>query len=202
MDPQNDDIVAPPAPIADCEEQLRKLGVEFKTRELPRRKGARGQIVCGAEQVVIYRRGPGNIRYNGSPLLTCSMAIGLAEFERIVQEEAKLRFGSGVARIEHGGTYSCRKMVRFANMLSEHSFANAIDIKSLTLRNGRKLSVLRHFGKLDSEPTKPEGIFLRGLARRLYDEQVFSVVLTPFWDKLHRDHFHFDMARYRVDGTR
>jgi hypothetical protein len=31
---------------------------------------------------------------------------------------------------------------------------------------------------------------------------VFSVVLTPYWDALHRDHFHLDLARYRVDGTR
>jgi hypothetical protein len=45
-------------------------------------------------------------------------------------------------------------------------------------------------------------LFLRSLARRLYDEDVFSVVLTPFFDALHRDHFHLDLARYRLDGTR
>jgi len=28
------------------------------------------------------------------------------------------------------------------------------------------------------------------------------VVLTPFFDRLHRDHLHLDLARYRVDGTR
>jgi hypothetical protein len=37
---------------------------------------------------------------------------------------------------------------------------------------------------------------------RAFDERLFSVVLTPYWDKLHSDHFHFDLARYHVDGTR
>ena len=43
--------------------------------------------------------------------------------------------------------------------------------------------------------------FLREAARALYDEGVFSVVLTPAYDRLHHDHFHLDLARYRVDGT-
>ena len=40
------------------------------------------------------------------------------------------------------------------------------------------------------------------MANRLYDEGAFSVVITPFFDSLHRDHFHLDQARYRVDGSR
>jgi hypothetical protein len=27
-------------------------------------------------------------------------------------------------------------------------------------------------------------------------------VITPFFDALHRDHFHLDQARYRIDGSR
>ena len=47
-----------------------------------------------------------------------------------------------------------------------------------------------------------EVVFLRGLANRLYDEGVFSVVVTPYFDNLHRNHIHVDLARYRVDGSR
>jgi hypothetical protein len=64
------------------------------------------------------------------------------------------------------------------------------------------LSVEKHFGKLTATTLSGEARFLRELANRAYDEELFSVVLTPYWDKLHRDHFHFDLARYRVDGTR
>jgi hypothetical protein len=87
-------------------------------------------------------------------------------------------------------------------MVSEHSYANAIDVRSFTLQNGRRISVLEHFGKLDGEPRSAEGRFLRSLSRRLHDDGVFSVVLTRYFDELHRDHFHLDLARYRVDGTR
>jgi hypothetical protein len=31
---------------------------------------------------------------------------------------------------------------------------------------------------------------------------VFSNVLTPFWDAHHANHFHLDLARYRVNGAR
>jgi hypothetical protein len=128
--------------------------------------------------------------------------LALARFEAVVQEEASAAFGKPVARIEQGGTYSCRRMSRFQNMVSEHSYANAIDIKAFVLVNGQRVSVLRDFGSVDIEPTAAKGRFLRTLSRRLFDEGVFSVVLTPFWDALHRDHFHLDLARYRVDGTR
>jgi hypothetical protein len=57
-------------------------------------------------------------------------------------------------------------------------------------------------GKLEQEPSDARAIFLRAAARRAYDDGVFSVVLTPYFDPLHRDHFHVDLARYRVDGTR
>jgi hypothetical protein len=104
-------------------------------------------------------------------------------------------------KVEQGGTYSCRKMARFA-LVSEHSYANAIDIRSFRLADGRVVSVARHFGRPGAEPQTPEARFLHELAHRLYDDGVFSVVLTEYFDRLHRDHFHLDLARYRVDGTR
>ena len=51
-------------------------------------------------------------------------------------------------------------------------------------------------------PTDGKTIFLRSLANRLYDEDVFSVVVSPYFDHLHRNHIHGDLARYRVDGSR
>jgi hypothetical protein len=146
-------------------------------------------------------RGPEHLRYNAPPLLTCTMALALADFERETEEEALRQFGKRVVRIEQGGTYSCRKMARFS-LVSEHSYANAIDVKAMVLEDGRRIEVSRHFGPLDKEPRTPEGRFLRALSRRLYDDGVFSVVLTRYFDELHRDHLHLDLARYRVDGTR
>jgi hypothetical protein len=201
LDPDNDDLVAPPEPLLDCEARLEAEGVHFTSAALPLRT-TRAGFQCGSEQAVRYKRGPGRIRYDSRPVLTCGMALALARFERVLQEEAVAHFGRRVARIEQGGTYSCRTMARFRDFVSEHSYGNAIDLYAFTLDDGRRISVLSHFGRLDAEPKRVEGRFLRAVARRAYDENVFSVVLTPFFDSLHKNHFHVDLARYRVDGTR
>jgi hypothetical protein len=129
------------------------------------------------------------------------MALGLARLESVLEEEAQRYFGQQVLRIEHGGTYNCRRMARFG-LVSEHSYANAIDIRGFTLKNGRKVTVLNGFGDVSRPAMRPESFFLRSVANRLYDEGAFSVVITPFFDRLHRDHLHLDQARYRVDGSR
>ena len=54
----------------------------------------------------------------------------------------------------------------------------------------------------DDEPKKPAGVFLRSVSRRANDEDVFSHVLTPFFNATHKNHFHLDLARFRADGTR
>lgn len=202
LDPVNDELVAPPDLIANCEERLVQAGIEFVPATLKVKPAHADLPTCGAEQAVVFKRGPEGIRYNVSPVLTCGMALGLARFEAVLNQEAEAQLGEKVARVEQGGTYSCRRMARFANLVSEHSYANAIDIRSVVLKSGKKLTVLAHFGKLDAEPKRVEARFLRQVSRRLYDEGAFSVVLTPFFDSLHRDHFHLDLARYRIDGTR
>jgi hypothetical protein len=207
LDPENDGVVAPPEPLADCTERLTRAGIGFRPAQLPlqnvvsARAGREERVACGAEQVVTYLHGPARIRYNAPPLVTCRLALALARFEQLAVEEAQVQLGRRVVGFEHLGTYSCRKMVRF-DFVSEHSYANAIDIQEITLDGGERLSVARHFGKLDAQVLGPKATFLRTLARRAFDERIFSNVLTPYWDALHRDHLHLDLARYRVDGTR
>lgn len=208
LDSDNDFLVAPPSPIDACVQRLERAQIAFAPAELPLTKektaarGGRTEVVsCGAEQVVVYLGGPAKIRYNAAPTLTCRMALALARFEEVAQEQALAHLGQRIARFKHLGTYSCRKMVRF-DFVSEHSYANAIDIEEIVLDNGVRLSVKKNFGALDAPPATRPARFLRSLARRAFDERLFSTVLTPFWDNLHHDHFHLDLARYRVDGTR
>lgn len=206
LDPTNDALVAPPEPLADCRERLTRAGVEFRAASLPlvngtsSRGGRSERIACGAEQVVTYLRGPAGFRYNHPPLVTCRLGLALARFEQLAVEQGRALLKQPVVGIEHLGMYSCRKMVRF-DFVSEHSYANAIDIRSIVLADGQRLSVARDFGALDAPPSGPRAEFLRSLARRAFDERLFSNVLTPFWDAHHHDHFHLDLARYRVDGT-
>jgi hypothetical protein len=159
-------------------------------------------MLCGAPQVVVYSRGPGNIAYDPPPLLTCSMALALASFEKILQEEAARTFRSAVVRVEQLGTYSCRQIAAYPGWVSEHSYANAIDLSRFVLKNGTTLDVQRDFDMGDTAPSRPGGAFLRAISQRAFDEDVFSHVLTPFFNAAHRNHFHLDLARYRGDGTR
>jgi hypothetical protein len=202
QNPENDFVVAPPDVIPDCEERLRAAGVVFQRASLPPRRGAKGVSVCGTEQAVVYRSGPEKIRYGSAPIVSCGMALALARFETVLNEEARRELGQPVVRLSHLGTYNCRTMARYPDWVSEHSYANAIDIESFTLKNGRKFSVLQSFGKLVPEPRRAEARFLEHLGQRLYDDGVFSVVITPHFDALHKNHFHLDLARYRVDGSR
>jgi hypothetical protein len=192
--------VGPPEVIPDCDARMAAAGIDYASSRLPVHK-TRGGIYCGAEQVVRYRKGPGAISWGGSPKVTCPVALGMAKLESIVQEEAERHLGRKVRRIQHMGTYNCREMANYPGWVSEHSYANAIDIKHFELTNGKKIPVLGTYPRNGAEPKNASGRFLKAVARRLYDERVFSVVLTPSFDSNHRNHFHLDMARYLVDGT-
>lgn len=199
-DPSDDELVGPPDEVPDCEAQLAAAGVSFRHASLP--VHTEHKLVCGAPQVVVYLRGPGHIAYDPAPLLTCPMALALASFERIVQEEATRDFRAPVVRITQLGTYNCREMAAYPGWVSEHAYANAIDLARFTLRNGITVDVQRDFDKGEPPPAHRGGAFLRAVSQRAFDENVFSHVLTPFFDAHHKDHFHLDLARYRGDGTR
>jgi hypothetical protein len=201
LDPTNDLVLGPPAPIEDCEARLGAAKVTFKPARIGTSREVDGVPMCGAKQAVRVKRGPGAIKYSSSPLLTCTMALALADFERIAQEEAERAFASRIVAIEHLGTFNCREMAMY-DLVSEHSFANGLDLRRFTLANGTVIDVLKHFRPADAEPPDAKSRFLRTLANRLFDEEVFSVVVTPFFDRMHRNHIHVDLARYRVDGSR
>jgi hypothetical protein len=190
------DPMRPPEVIEQCHAELEAAGVSFEASRISLHPSKSGQFMCGAPQVVRFKRGPGKIRYSSSPKVSCGVALAMVDFERIVQEEAMAHFGKRVYRIKHLGTYNCREMAAYDGWVSEHSYANAIDIASFELTNSKKISVLD-----DWDDPGPKGKFLKRLTRRLYDEAVFSVVLSPDFDSLHRNHLHLDMAHYRSDGA-
>lgn len=192
----NDFSVGPPATPPDCHARLKSDEVRFKPAELPVRKTRDGNV-CGAEHAVIYLGSKHGVRYAPAPIVTCGMALALARFDEVVQRQAAENLGSRVRSIRHLGTYSCRKMTRFPGWISEHSYGNAIDIQSFVLESWRTVKVTSY----KRNEAAPETRFLRSVARSLFDDGVFSVVLTPAYDRLHHDHFHLDLARYRVDGT-
>lgn len=159
----------------------------LKVRALPdRRTGS----FCGYSNVVQIMRS--TVPYSGPVHLTCPMAAGLYLWERdVVGPAAMKHFGSRLVRLDHMGTYSCRRIGGgTSGRPSEHAVANAIDISGFRLENGRRISVLRDW----NGGSAAERAFLREVRRGACD--VFQVVLSPDYNAAHRDHFHFDMGRY------
>lgn len=202
-DPDNDNQVAPPDAVPDCHERLAEKGMDFSPSQLPLKQVVREIPTCGCHDAVSVRKTPSGITLAPPAVMSCQLALALVGIDQLIQELSLEHLGEEVRTIHQGGTYSCRKMARF-DLVSEHSYGNAIDIRAFTTESGKKVSVLSHYGPLDAPvDTLPErALFLRQLASGAYDGNLVSVSLSPYWDALHRDHFHFDMARYRVDGTR
>ena len=131
----------------------------------------------------------------------CAFGLRLDESETIVQEEAPADSRQSGARRRAARDLQLPANGGLPRSTSEHSFANAIDVAVFVLRNGRRVVVEHDWIPASKPATTPAAAFLRKLTRRLYDEQIFSVVLTPSYDKHHRNHLHLDGASYTVDGT-
>ena len=158
--------------------------------------------VCGVEQAVSYLSGPEKIGWGAAPTLSCGMAVALARWERVIVEEAERHLHQRVQSVLHGTPYQCRAINGFP-LPSEHSYANAIDVFGFRLADGATVSVELQFGSTSSpEGTTPEARFLRSVARRAFDEGLFSTVLTPYFNADHHNHLHLDLGRYRANGTK
>ena len=122
------------------------------------------------------------------PPTTCPVAVAMELWKRdTLDSAARDIFDSEIARIEHLGAYSCRRMYGGEEgPWSQHATANAIDIAGFVLADGTRISVLRDW---QGEGAKPQ--FLR----RVRDGAcgAFSTVLSPDYNAAHADHFHFDM---------
>ena len=98
--------------------------------------------------------------------------------------------GGGVASIKVAAHYACRtRNNKKGARISEHGKGRAIDISGYTLRDDRKITVLKGWNSGGQ----------RQALRQMHKAACgpFGTVLGPNSDRYHRDHFHFDTARYR-----
>lgn len=142
---------------------------------------------CGWENAVRISKAGGASLSVGT--VSCEVAAGIAMWmAHEVQPLAVEIFGARVTTVQHAGTYSCRNIRGrkvWSDVRSEHATANALDISSFTLANGRQISVLRHWSG-----SGPEARFLREIHARACP--YFRVAIGPEFNALHRDHFHYD----------
>lgn len=128
--------------------------------------------------------------------MTCPLASKFAAWAKFaVRPAARQYFGSDVTRIETFGTYSCRNVNGGrSGKLSQHAFANAVDISAFILRDGRRISILNGWNGKSEE---------REFLKRLHQSACkrFGTVLGPEYNAQHANHFHFDMSKSMKDGS-
>ena len=169
-----------------CQQALTDLGVKFKT--LPDKNvSAQCHIV---NQVQITKLSQATI----SPLkTTCGTALRLAMWEyHAVQPAALETLGQLVTKISQIGSYNCRAIRTVngsANRMSEHATANAVDISGFQLASGKRISLLENWNGSDAEQS-----FMREIRNGGCD--FFRITLSPEYNALHADHFHFDQGRW------
>lgn len=145
---------------------------------------------CGyADGMIIRPEGEEAIGYAPGGLVTsCPVAAALRLWEPMLQQAAQRHLGSRIVRIDHFGSYSCRRLYgESGGQWSEHATADALDIAGFRLADGRRVTVAA-----DWTGGGAEAAFLR--AARDSACELYATVLTPDYNAAHGDHFHLDQA--------
>ncbi|MGR3485858.1 MAG: extensin-like domain-containing protein [Paracoccaceae bacterium] len=145
-----------------------------------------GPGACGIEDAVRVTHVSG-VALSPSARMDCQTAQALKTW---ADRGNAVTGGMDSLRVVAGYHCRARRGTREANpRLSEHSFGHAIDIAAITLEDGRRMTLTEDWGRGDA------GRMLRELWRAACGP--FGTVLGPEANAAHRDHFHFDTARYR-----
>ena len=179
---------APPEVDPQCPDRLRaQPGVRLALAE-----GFERVPGCLVEGAVLVRELAGIELRPQAPLMRCEVAEALnAWLEKDVKPLALEALGSPITQVRHMGTYSCRSIAGSRN-LSQHSFANAIDISAFRLANGKRFDLLKGWDAQNLQVQK----FWRKIHR--HSCRHFSVALGPDYNTAHGDHFHFDLGPMRA----
>ncbi len=171
----------------------------------------RGKVICPKVPLTRYR---GEIIKYHSPLRVYTGFVDhLKKFEEVVKTTAEEFYGRAPHRIRHVGTYNCRIISGYPDLVSEHGMGNGIDIAGFDfkplprserkdsplpkkLQRSFRVRLLKHWNEGPEKDIHAQ--FLDTLARRLVARKdIFRVLLGPSYPG-HKDHFHFDMSPWRL----
>ncbi len=150
---------------------------------------------CG-ERSPLEVTGFASFRLSSPATLNCRMATQIAGWVEEVDAAARKHLGSGLSTIISSTSYLCRRRNNAPDgKISEHGFANALDVTGFKLQDGKTVTILDNWGPIGdgtaSEITQ-EGEFLRQIRDQACKR--FTTILGPESDTHHRDHLHLDLG--------
>ena len=157
-----------------------------------------GPSECGAERPYeMSGADGGRVAMKPPAMLRCPM---IPQIERwvaeVVEPAARNYYRQPLAELTVAASYACRPMNHVSGAtLSEHGYANAIDISRFILASGEVITVKGGWYGSERE---------RAFLRTVHDGacQNFTTVLGPEYDANHKDHFHLDVARHGREGLK
>ncbi len=172
-----------------CAKLFAKLNISF-IEKAPIKKG-----LCGTPAPIMFKGFGTDSRVQISPAATinCQTAAVVARWmNNKVQPLALKLFGQPVTKIHNVSSYNCRNRYGRKNgKISEHAYANALDVMAFTLKSGEKIDLLKDFYSEDKK-----GEFLHKI-HALACQDKFGTVLGPDANAAHKNHFHLDLAKRR-----
>lgn len=167
-----------------CEAELRRMSASFTIAD-----PAEGEGQCGWPRPLKLTALSRDVKISGNVRVRCELALALARWAKeVVVPSARLHMGSKPVAVEISTSYQCRHRNNgSAGKLSEHAFANGIDLMAIHFEDGRRVAVADRRGS--SEADRAFQAAVRGGACAY-----FTTVLGPVADANHSDHFHFDLA--------
>jgi hypothetical protein len=153
----------------------------------------RGPGGCGGEDLVrleaVVLPDKRRVAVKPAAILRCAMASAIADWIRTDMAGLAKSLGSVIADLDNFDSFECRGRNRIVGArLSEHGRANALDVRSLKLANGRSISLTDR-----SVPRDVREAVLHSVCAR------FSTVLGPGSDWYHEDHIHLDLMERNND---
>jgi hypothetical protein len=178
-------VPAEPPAVSACQLRIPQVAT---VAMLPPILAANG---CGIDDPVelsaVIARDGRRIAVNPPAKLRCTTAEAVASWIRDDVAPVAATLGGALTAVTNFDSYECRGRNRIAGAkISEHGKGNAIDIRALTLADGRTLELTDiHVAKAARERLKASAC-----AR-------FMTVLGPASDGFHENHIHVDLAERR-----
>lgn len=145
---------------------------------------------------VTYKTAPASTPYG---IIDCRLVLTLLDAAALLRSH-------DVVSVRIDNFYrSGARLPRHRTKKSQHAYALAADVVSLTLEDGTVLDVEHDFHGKIGEPVcgpearlsskDPKSLALRNLACDLGRSGLFHHILTPNHDRAHNNHLHMDIAR-------
>jgi hypothetical protein len=182
----------------DCEAELTTRGIPFQKEEA---RGVYAPVrLTGPLHGVTFRTNLSEEQRATTPweIGDCRLILALDDFSAILEKH-------GIVDVRHYSMYRAPdKSWPEDKIGTRHNGAVAIDAARFIASDGTYYDVLDHFyGHIDAKTCGPgaaprkktkQSLELRAILCEAVDAHLFNIVLTPNYNKPHRNHFHMEVT--------